>query len=99
MKFIIPAFFPFLLASIASGQTASGITIPGRVVWEGKPSLDRDELFVSVTPADSMVSFNSPARVVGSSFVLRDVFDGTYRLRVIGQSKEGSRMIKILGRP
>jgi|SRR6266478_8055492 len=46
----------------------------------------RHELLVSITPADSRVS----ARVVGSSFVLKDVFDGTYRLRVIGQSKDCS---------
>ena len=65
-----------------------GITIPGRIVWDGKPSLDRDELLVSIAAADSMVSFNTPARVVGGSFVLRDVFEGTYRLRVIGQSKD-----------
>jgi hypothetical protein len=67
---------------------APGISVPGRIVWEGKPSLDRDELLVSITPADSRVSFNAPARVVGSSFVLKDVFDGSYRLGVIGQSKD-----------
>ncbi len=65
-----------------------GINIPGRVVWDGKPSPDRDELFVSITSPDSMVSFNTSAKVVGGSFVLKDVFDGTYRLRVIGQSKD-----------
>src|SRR5207244_11218579 len=41
----------------------SGITIPGRIVWDGKPSLERDELLVSIAAADSMVSFNTPARV------------------------------------
>jgi len=65
-----------------------GITVPGRIVWDGKPSMDRDELLVSITPVDSLVSFNAPARIVGSSFALKDVFDGTYRLRVIGQSKD-----------
>jgi len=67
---------------------APGITIPGRIVWDGKPSFDREELLVSIVPADSRISFNTPARVVGSSFVLRDVFDGTYRLAVSGQSKD-----------
>ncbi len=67
---------------------APGITIPGRIVWDGKPSFDREELLVSIVPADSRISFNGPARVIGSSFVLRDVFDGTYRLAVIGQSKD-----------
>jgi Carboxypeptidase regulatory-like domain len=65
-----------------------GITIPGRIVWDGKPSLDRDELLVSIAPADSRISFNGPARVMGSSYVLKDVFDGTYRLGVFGQSKD-----------
>ena len=65
-----------------------GIQIYGRIIWDGKPSMDRDELFVNIAPADSRISFNVPARVLGSSFVMRDVFDGTYRLGVLGQSKE-----------
>jgi len=32
--------------------------------------------------------FKGPARVMGNSFALKDVFDGTYRLGVIGQSKD-----------
>jgi len=67
---------------------ATGISVPGRIVWEGKPSLDRDELLVTIAPADSRISFNGPARVMGNSFALKDVFDGTYRLGVIGQSKD-----------
>lgn len=67
---------------------AQGATVPGRIVWDGKPGMDRDELMVSIAPADSRVSFNGPARVQGTSFALRDVFDGTYRLGVVGQSKD-----------
>jgi len=65
-----------------------GITVPGRVVWDGKASMDRDELLVSIAPTDSRISFYGPARVMGNSFVLKDVFDGTYRLGVLGQSKD-----------
>src|ERR1700674_132381 len=65
-----------------------GIAVSGRIVWDGKTSMDRDELLVSIAPADSRISFNGPARVMGNSFVLKDVFDGTYRLGVIGQSKD-----------
>jgi hypothetical protein len=65
-----------------------GITVPGRIVWDGKPSLDRDELLVNITPVDSRISFNGPARVTGNSFVFKEVFDGTHRLGVIGQSKD-----------
>jgi protocatechuate 3,4-dioxygenase beta subunit len=67
---------------------SQGVTVPGRIVWDGKPSMDRDELMVSIAPADSRISFNGPARVQGSSFFFRDVYDGTYRLGVIGQSKD-----------
>jgi protocatechuate 3,4-dioxygenase beta subunit len=65
-----------------------GIAVPGRIVWDGKPSLDRDELLVNLTPVDSKISFNGPARVTGSSFVFKEVFDGAYRLGLIGQSKD-----------
>ena len=65
-----------------------GIAVSGRIVWDGKTSMDRDQLLVSIAPAHSRISFNGPARVMGNSFVLKDVFDGTYRLGVIGQSKD-----------
>ncbi len=67
---------------------APGITISGRIIWDGKPGLDRADLFVSLVPVDSTISFNAPARATGSSFSLKDVFDGTYRLGVVGQSKD-----------
>jgi len=67
---------------------ASGIQIYGRIVWDGKPSLDRDELLVNIVPTDSRISFDAPARVRGSAFILKDVFEGTYRLGVRGQSKD-----------
>lgn len=66
----------------------TGIQIYGRIVWDGKPSMDRDELVVNLAAADSRISFNAPARVLGSSFILREVFEGTYHLGVQGQSKD-----------
>jgi protocatechuate 3,4-dioxygenase beta subunit len=67
---------------------APGIAVPGRILWDGKPSLDRDELFLNIRPVDSGISFNGPAKVMGSSFLLKDVFEGTYRLAMGGQSKD-----------
>ena len=67
---------------------APGSAVPGRIVWDGKASMDRDQLLVNITPADSKVSYYGPARVTGSSFILKEVFDGTHRLGVIGQSKD-----------
>jgi hypothetical protein len=65
-----------------------GVQISGRIAWDGKPSLDRDELLVSIASLDSKITFNGPARVLGNSFVIKDVFEGTYRLGVLGQSKD-----------
>ena len=72
----------------ASLTIAPGMTVAGRILWDGKPVTDRDELVVNIAPMDSRISFNAPARVVGGSFFLRDVFDGTYRLGVAGLSKD-----------
>lgn len=65
-----------------------GMQINGRIVWDGKPSMERDELLVSIAPADSRISSNALARVQGNFFALKDVFEGTYRLSVSGQSKD-----------
>src|SRR3989442_9857803 len=67
---------------------APGITISGRIIWDGKPSMDRADLFVGLVPVDSTISFNAPARATGSLFSLKDVFDGNYRLGVVGQSTD-----------
>jgi hypothetical protein len=68
---------------------APGVAVSGHVTWDGKPSLERDELTVYASAVDSVMSSVSPARITsGDLFVLRDVSEGTYRLRVIGQSKD-----------
>ena len=72
----------------ASLTIAPGMTVAGRILWDGKPFTERDELVVNVAPVDSRISFNAPARVIGSSFFLRDIFEGTYRLAVAGLSKD-----------
>src|SRR6266705_502493 len=45
---------------------APGITIPGRIVWDGMASMGRDELLVRIVPPDSRISFNAPTRVLGT---------------------------------
>jgi hypothetical protein len=72
----------------ASLVIAPGTTVPGRIVWDGKPAMDRDELLVSIAPPDSSLNLIPPARIPGSSFAFKDVSDGTYRLTVVGQSKD-----------
>jgi hypothetical protein len=66
-----------------------GMDIRGQVIWEPKPSLDRDALNVSVRPADSTLQFGAQARVAQTwAFLLRDVSEGLYRLTTSGQSQD-----------
>jgi Carboxypeptidase regulatory-like domain len=68
---------------------APGVAVSGHVTWDGKPSLERDELTVYVSAVDLLMSFVSPAKITGGDlFVLRDVSEATYRLDVYGQSKD-----------
>jgi hypothetical protein len=68
---------------------APGVAISGRVIWDGKPSLERDELTVYASVAGSSMSISNEARITNNDlFVLKDVSEGTYRLSVYGQSKD-----------
>jgi hypothetical protein len=68
---------------------APGMTVSGQVVWDPKPSMDRDALMVSVMAADSSNSFGSQTRVgPNGAFALKDLSDGLYRLATSGQSPD-----------
>jgi hypothetical protein len=68
---------------------AAGTSIDGRVIWEGKPGLEKDELTVAPRPTDMDLTFGSGTRVnPDNSFTLKDVGDGTYNVDVGGQSKD-----------
>ena len=68
---------------------APGININGRIIWDGKPSLEKDELTVTPVPVDLSLVFQSSTRVTqGSIFTLKDVGEGTYHAEVSGQSKD-----------
>jgi hypothetical protein len=68
---------------------APGTTIIGRVVWDGKPSLEQDQLLVAASASDEGISFSAPAPVASDgSFVLKDVQEGSYQLKVYGMSKD-----------
>jgi hypothetical protein len=67
----------------------AGTSINGRVVWDGRPNLDKDELTVMPTPKDSRLAFIGGTRVnQNNSFTLKDVGDGAYTVDVDGQSKD-----------
>src|SRR5438445_11110816 len=44
----------------------TGATIQGRVVWEGKPSLEREELWINLLPTEAMFMWGGQARVDGN---------------------------------
>jgi protocatechuate 3,4-dioxygenase beta subunit len=66
-----------------------GVDVRGQVIWDPKPSLDRDALTLSVRPADSTFQFGAQARAApNGAFLLRDVTEGLYRLATSGQSQD-----------
>ena len=68
---------------------APGISINGRVIWDGPPSLEKDELTVMASPTEASFDFGGNTRVnQNGSFTLKDVGDGTYYADLSGQSKD-----------
>jgi hypothetical protein len=68
---------------------APGTSVNGRIIWDGQPSLEKDELTVTPTPKDVSLIFANAARVnQNNSFTLKDVSDGTYIAEAGGQSKD-----------
>lgn len=67
----------------------AGATIPGNIRWEGKPSLERDELTVSIQSADMSMMWRDPSRVESNQqFTAKDVGDGDYKVVVNGLGKD-----------
>jgi hypothetical protein len=66
-----------------------GMDIRGQIIWDPKPSLDKDALILSVKPADAAFQYAAQARVgPNGAFSLRDVSEGLYRLTATGASQE-----------
>ena len=66
-----------------------GTDINGRVIWEGTPSLEQDELSIMAESPDSMFNFGADARLTAANtFVLKGVGDGTYVARMWGYGKD-----------
>src|SRR6266404_2137032 len=68
---------------------APGIDINGQIIWDGKPTLEKDELTVRMRPVDSNFISQGSARVShGNFFMLKGVGEGTYHAEVGGESKD-----------
>ena len=66
-----------------------GSNISGRILWEGRPALEKDELTVSPQPVDVPFGVRGQSRVSGdNSFTLKGLGEGTYRAEVTGMSKD-----------
>jgi hypothetical protein len=66
-----------------------GTSINGRVIWDGRPALEKDELTLTPTPEDAHLIFGARARVnQDDSFTLKEVGDGSYTVDVRGQSRD-----------
>jgi len=66
-----------------------GVNIPGRVAWEGKPSLEKAGLTVGAAPPGPVYVWAESAEVdTSNQFTLRDVSEGEFRLTVAGMSKD-----------
>lgn len=68
----------------------TGVTIPGRINWEGKPSPGKDEGSVSLLSAQTRFGIGgSQARIEDAwQFTLKEVPDGTFRVHVNGLSED-----------
>lgn len=66
-----------------------GTTFPGRVVWDGKPSLEQESVFVRMVPVQGDFFWGGGARVeADGQFTLKDVPQGSFRLELDGISKD-----------
>src|SRR5262249_31906864 len=66
-----------------------GATVGGRVIWDGQPALEKDELRVAVQPTDNSPLFFPGSRVnADGSFTVTDVGDGAYYAVPEGESKD-----------
>jgi protocatechuate 3,4-dioxygenase beta subunit len=68
---------------------APGSNINGRVLWEGQPALEKDELTLTPQPVDLSFGMRGQSRVGRDNlFTLKGLGEGTYRAEVTGMSKD-----------
>jgi len=63
----------------------SGMSVSGRLTWDGQPTSDRNRLVVYLRAVEGSYGYGSRATVaLPWTFVLNDVYDLTYRVGVAG---------------
>jgi len=64
---------------------APGMSLNGRVTWDGQPTLERNRMTVYLRGADGVHGFGGRANVTPPwTFVLNDVYELTYRIGIAG---------------
>ena len=67
----------------------AGATIPGRIRWEGKASMERENMQVILQPAELEFLWGGSARTESDQqFTLKDVGDGDYKVAVNGYTQD-----------
>jgi hypothetical protein len=68
----------------------TGVTIPGRIRWEGKPNIEKEGMSVWLQPLQNRFGIGSKKAEVdeNSQFTLKEVSDGTYKLQINGLAKD-----------
>ncbi|MGB9510381.1 MAG: carboxypeptidase-like regulatory domain-containing protein [Candidatus Acidiferrum sp.] len=71
-------------------SVSTGVTIPGRVNWEGKPSVGKNEASVSLHSAQSQFGIGYSHAMMDESwqFTLKEVPDGTFKVQLGGLSED-----------
>ncbi len=67
---------------------APGVSVPGRILWDGPPATDKDELTVAATPVDVDFNYMGATRVEQGAFTMKDIGNGTYYAEVNGLSQD-----------
>jgi hypothetical protein len=68
---------------------APGVNIPGRILWEGKPSVEAEGVRIIAAPLQSGSIWGGEAHVeANNEFTVKEVPQGTFRLEVSGIGKD-----------
>jgi hypothetical protein len=73
---------------------APGVNVAGRVVWEGSPTVEMQQLVVWLSLAEEKGLRHQQTPKADGSFVIKSVSEGTYRPRVILRGEDANFYMK-----
>jgi hypothetical protein len=73
----------------ATLSIAPGSVVRGHITWDGAPSMTRDSLLLFLRETDVDSAYGAAARAQSDgTFAINNVYEGTYRLSIAGQSPD-----------